>query len=151
MQRFREKTMKKTIIFSFLLLIAGTTLLAQDKDTKIQHIDYEGFIKNIWDFEKNSNEFVFKGKTAAIVDFYADWCGPCRRVTPIMEKLAKEYDGRLAIYKVNVDQAKDLAAVFQVSSIPTVLFIPKEGKPMMQVGALTEAGYRKVIEEQLLK
>ena len=151
MQRFREKTMKKTIIFSFLLLIASSSLLAQDNGTKVQHIDYNGFIKNIWDFEKNPNEFVFKGKNAAIVDFYADWCGPCRKVAPIMEKLAKEFDGQLDVYKVNVDQAKDLASAFQVRSIPTVLFIPKEGMPMMQVGAMSEVDYRKVVVEKLLK
>lgn len=143
--------MKKTIILSILLCMAGVTAFAQDNNNKVQHLDYYDFIKYIWDFEKNPNEFIFKGKVPAIVDFYADWCGPCRKVAPIMEKLANEYDGKLIIYKVNVDHAKDLAAVFQVSSIPTVLFIPKEGKPMMQVGAMSENDYRKVINEQLLK
>lgn len=151
LQRLSEKTMKKTIILSILLCLASATSFAQDNANKVQHLDYNGFIKNIWDFEKNPNEFIFKGKVPAIVDFYADWCGPCRRVAPIMEKLANEFDGQLVIYKINVDQAKDLASVFQVSSIPTVLFIPKEGKPMMQVGAMSENDYRKVINEQLLK
>ena len=141
--------MKKTIILSIFLLFAGSMALAQE--SKVQHIDYDGFHKKIWAFEKNPNQFVYKGKTAAIVDFYADWCGPCRMVAPILEKLAKEYDGRLTVYKVNVDQAQDLAAAFQVSSIPTILFIPKKGQPMMQVGALSEAEFRSVIEEQLLK
>jgi len=143
--------MKKTIIFSLMLLLTSVSLMGQEEKSKVQHIDYEGFLNKIWDFEKNPNEFVFKGKTAAIVDFYADWCGPCRRVAPIMEKLANEYDGRLTVYKVNVDQAKDLASAFGISSIPTVLFIPKKGQPMKQVGAMSEADYRKVIEEQLLK
>lgn len=151
MRRKQEKTMKKAIFFSLMLLISSATLLGQEESPKVQHIDYEGFLSKIWDFEKNPNEFVFKGKTAVIVDFYADWCGPCRRVAPIMEKLANEYEGNLTIYKVNVDQARDLASAFRVSSIPTVLFIPKKGQPMMQVGALSEADYRKVIEEQLLK
>ena len=113
--------------------------------------DFWEFLKNVWDFEKSPNEFVFKGKTAAIVDFYADWCGPCRKVGPIMEKLAQEYDGRLTVYKVNVDKERDLAAIFQVRSIPTVLFIPVGGQPLMQVGAMSEADYRKVIEEKLMK
>ena len=151
LRRKQEKTMKKAIFFSLMLLISSATLLGQEESPKVQHIDYEGFLSKIWDFEKNPNEFVFKGKTAVIVDFYADWCGPCRRVAPIMEKLANEYEGNLTIYKVNVDQARDLASAFRVSSIPTVLFIPKKGQPMMQVGALSEADYRKVIEEQLLK
>lgn len=141
--------MKKTIFFALLLLMTGTTVVAQE--SKVQHLDYDGFIKKVWDFEKNPSSFVFKGKTPAIVDFYADWCGPCRKVAPIMEKLAKEYDGQLTIYKVNVDQSKDLASVFQVTSIPTVLFIPKEGKPFIQVGAHSEADYRQVIDEQLIQ
>ena len=86
-----------------------------------------------------------------LIDFWADWCGPCRRVAPIMEKMAEEYDGRLLVYKINVDQEKELAAAFQVRSIPMVLFIPLEGQPMMQVGAMPEEGYRQIVEEQLLK
>ena len=108
-------------------------------------------MKKVWDFESNPNTFVYKGKLPAVIDFYADWCGPCRRVAPLMEKFAEDYDGKLLVYKVNVDKEKQLASVFQVRSIPMVLFIPKEGQPMMQVGALTEEGYREVIEEQLLK
>lgn len=143
--------MRKAIILSFLLCLAGSTAMAQDNTDKVQHIDYKGFIDKIWDFEKEPDSFVFKGKTAVIVDFYATWCGPCRKVAPILEKLANEYEGQLTIYKVNVDQAKDLAALFQIRSIPTVFFIPKQGLPMKQVGAMSEADYRKVIEEQLLK
>lgn len=142
--------MKKNIFFSLIILMASATLFGQEEKSKVQHLDYNGFIKKVWDFEKNPNQFVFKGKVPAIVDFYADWCGPCRKVAPVMEKLAKEYDGRLVIYKVNVDQARDLASAFQISSIPTVLFIPVKGQPSKQVGALSEDGYRKVIEEQLL-
>ena len=144
--------MKKSIIFAFLILMTGISM-AQDKneEPKVQHLTYKEFLKNVWDFEKNPNEFIFKGKTAAVVDFYADWCGPCRKVGPIMEKLAQEYDGRLTVYKVNVDKERDLAATFQVRSIPTVLFIPVGGQPLMQVGAMSEADYRKVIEEKLMK
>ena len=87
----------------------------------------------------------------AVIDFYADWCGPCRRVAPIMEKLAEEYEGRLVVYKINVDQEKELATAFQAKSIPMVLFIPLEGQPMKQVGAMPEESYRKIVEEHLLK
>lgn len=133
------------------MLLVITGLHAQEKTSKVRHITYQDFLNEIWDFEKNNDTFVYKGKTAALVDFYADWCGPCRKVGPVMEKLAEEYNGKLAVFKVNVDQEKALAAAFQVRSIPTVLFIPKEGQPMMQVGALSEAEYRKVVEEHLLK
>ncbi len=136
-----------------VILATAFTANAQEekKESQVKQLTYNEFLKKIWNFENNPNTFIYKGKLPAVVDFYADWCGPCRRVAPIMEKLAEEYDGRLLVYKVNVDQEKDLASAFQVKSIPMVLFIPLEGQPMMQVGALPEEGYKKVIEEQLLK
>ena len=145
--------MKKSILFALILMVVGMTAHAQDAQTesKVKHLTYKEFLKKVWDFESNPNTFVYKGKLPAVIDFYADWCGPCRRVAPLMEKFAEDYDGKLLVYKVNVDKEKQLASVFQVRSIPMVLFIPKEGQPMMQVGALTEEGYREVIEEQLLK
>ena len=143
--------MKKFVIFAFLLLVSSATAMAQGKESKVQHITYKDFIEKIWDFEKNPNNFIYKGKTPAIVDFYADWCGPCRKVAPIMEKLAQEFDGRLLVYKVNVDEEKGLSSVFEVRNIPTVLFIPTEGQPMKQVGAMQEQDYRRIVVEQLLK
>ena len=145
--------MKKAILFAMVFMVAGLTANAQEekKESKIQHLTYKEFLKKVWDFEKDPNTFNYKGKLPAIVDFYADWCGPCRRVAPIMEKLAEEYEGKLLVYKVNTDQERALATAFNVKSIPMVLFIPKEGQPMMQVGAMPEEGYRKVVEEQLLK
>ena len=131
----------------------GFAAHAQEKETesKVKHLTYKEFLSKVWDFEKDPTTFKYKGKQPAIVDFYADWCGPCRRVAPIMEKLAEEYDGQLLVYKVNTDQERELSTAFQIKSIPAVLFIPKEGQPMMQVGAMPEEGYRKVVEEQLLK
>ena len=145
--------MRKTILIAMVILATAFTAYAQDKkdESKVKQLTYKEFLKKVWNLENNPNTFIYKGKLPAVIDFYADWCGPCRRVAPIMEKLAEEYDGKLLVYKVNVDQEKDLAAAFQVKSIPMVLFIPLEGQPMMQVGALPEEGYRKVIEEQLLK
>ncbi len=145
--------MKKLFLITMMVMAFGLTVNAQveKNETKVQHLTYKEFQKKIWDFEKNPNTFVYKGKLPAIVDFYADWCGPCRRVAPIMEKLAEEYDGKLLIYKINVDQEQDLASTFQVKSIPTVLFIPVNGQPSKQVGAMTEEDYRRIIEEQLLK
>ena len=145
--------MKKSILFAMILLVAGLTATAQENKTesKVKHLTYNEFKKLVWDFEENPNTFIYKGELPAIIDFYADWCGPCRRVAPIMEKLAEEYDGKLLVYKVNTDQERGLSAAFQVKSIPMVLFIPLEGQPTMQVGALPEEGYRKVVEEQLIK
>ena len=145
--------MKKTILIAIAILAFGFAASAQEKkeESKVKHLTYNEFLKKVWDFEKNPNTFIYKGELPAIIDFYADWCGPCRRVAPIMEKLAEEYDGKLLVYKVNTDQERGLSAAFQVKSIPMVLFIPLEGQPMMQVGALPEEGYRKVVEEQLIK
>ena len=145
--------MKKTILIAIAILAFGFTANAQEKkeESNVKHLTYSEFLKKVWDFEKNPNTFIYKGELPAIIDFYADWCGPCRRVAPIMEKLAEEYDGKLLVYKVNTDQERGLSAAFQVKSIPMVLFIPLEGQPMMQVGALPEEGYRKVVEEQLIK
>ncbi|MBQ8957092.1 MAG: thioredoxin family protein [Bacteroidales bacterium] len=145
--------MKKSIITAFIVLALGITSTAQEKkeESKVIHLTYKEFLKKVWDFEKAPNTFNYKGKLPAVIDFYADWCGPCRRVVPIMEKMAEEYDGKLLVYKINVDQEKELASAFGVSSIPMVLFIPTEGQPMMQVGAMQEAEYRKIIVEQLIK
>ena len=145
--------MKKTILLAMVILATTFTACAQDKkdESKVKQLTYKEFLKKVWNFENNPNTFVYKGKLPAVIDFYADWCGPCRRVAPIMEKLAEEYDGQLLVYKVNVDQEKELANAFQVKSIPMVLFIPLEGQPMMQVGAMQEAEYKKVVDEQLIK
>jgi thioredoxin len=145
--------MKKTILLAMVILATTFTACAQDKkdESKVKQLTYKEFLKKVWNFENNPNTFVYKGKLPAVIDFYADWCGPCRRVAPVMEKLAEEYDGQLLVYKINVDQEKELANAFQVKSIPMVLFIPLEGQPMMQVGAMQEAEYKKVVDEQLIK
>ena len=145
--------MKKAILIAMVLMATLLTANAQEKqaETKVKHLTYKEFLKKVWDFEKDPTSFNYKGKLPAVIDFYADWCGPCRRVAPIMERMAEDYDGKLLVYKINVDQEKDLAAVFQVKNIPMVLFIPVEGMPMKQVGALTEAQYRETVEEFLIK
>ena len=145
--------MRKTILLAMVILATAFTANAQDKkeESKVKQLTYKEFTKKVWDFEKDPSTFVYKGKLPAVIDFYADWCGPCRRVAPIMEKMAEEYDGKLLVYKVNVDQEKELSAAFEVKSIPMVLFIPMEGQPMMQVGAMQEAEYKKVVEEHLIK
>ena len=145
--------MKKTILLAMVILATTFTACAQDKkdESKVKQLTYKEFLKKVWNFENNPNTFVYKGKLPAVIDFYADWCGPCRRVAPIMEQMAEDYEGKLLVYKVNVSEEKDLAAVFQVRSIPMVLFIPVKGNPMMQVGALPESEYRETVEEFLIK
>ena len=145
--------MKKALLIALVILATSLAANAQSNksESKTKHLTYNEFLHKVWNFENNPTTFIYKGKVPAVIDFYADWCGPCRRVAPIMEKLAEEYEGRLVVYKINVDQEKELATAFQAKSIPLVLFIPLEGQPMKQVGAMPEESYRKIVEEHLLK
>ena len=99
-------------------------------------MDKEMFLKDVFDYEK-SKEWNYKGNKPAIIDLYADWCGPCRQTAPIMKELAKEYAGKIVIYKVNVDKQKELAALFNATSIPLFVFIPMKGDPQLSVELLT--------------
>lgn len=110
----------------------------------------EMFLKDVFDYEK-SKEWKYKGNKPAIIDLYADWCGPCRQTAPIMKELAKEYAGKIIIYKVNVDKQKELAALFNATSIPLFVFIPMKGAPQFLHGAADKASYKKAIDEFLLK
>ncbi|HEU5051856.1 MAG TPA: thioredoxin [Hanamia sp.] len=106
------------------------------------------FKEKIFNYE-TEKDWKYEG-LPAIVDFYADWCGPCKMVAPILEELSNEYEGKLVIYKVNTDKEQELSAVFGIQSIPTLLFIGADGEPMMQPGALPKHILKKVIDEQLL-
>jgi thioredoxin 1 len=97
-----------------------------------------------------SQDWKYQGSMPAIVDFYADWCGPCKTVAPILEELSKEYEGKLLIYKVDTDAEEELSAVFGIQSIPTLLFIDANGSPAMQAGAYPKHILKKVIDEKLL-
>lgn len=107
------------------------------------------FINDIFDYE-NSDEWKFKGDKPVIIDLYADWCGPCRQIAPIMKELAKEYEGKIVIYKVDVDKEKELAAMFNATSIPLLVFIPTDKDPQLFRGAADKATYKKAIDEFLL-
>jgi thioredoxin len=109
------------------------------------------FIANVSDFEKNPNEWAYKGVRPCVIDFYADWCRPCKMVAPLMEGFANTYKGQVDIYKVNVDKERELAELFGIRSIPTVLFCPMDEKPQMSQGALAKEDYEKIIKEFLLK
>lgn len=110
----------------------------------------EGFKKKVMDYE-NNKEWNFIGDKPAIIDFYATWCGPCKATAPILEEIACDYEDKIDVYKVDVDQEQELAALFGVRSIPTLLFIPKEGSPQMKVGALSRSGFEEMIKSFLLK
>lgn len=107
------------------------------------------FKKNIFDYT-TEKEWKYKGTEPAIIDFYADWCGPCKAVAPILEELSDEYKGKVIIYKVDTEVEQELSAVFQIRSIPSLLFIPMDKQPMMQAGALPKSALENVINEELL-
>ncbi|MCK4993291.1 MAG: thioredoxin, partial [Bacteroidales bacterium] len=96
-----------------------------------------------------SKEWKFEGEIPAIIDFYADWCAPCKTIAPILEELQAEYGEKLNIYKVNTEEQKELAGVFGIQSIPSLLFIPKEGQPQMAMGALPKETFKQAISEVL--
>jgi len=111
----------------------------------------ETFKLKVMDYEKNTQQWVFEGDKPAIVDFYADWCRPCRMIAPILEELSVEYKGKIDVYKVDTEAQRELASIFGIQSLPTVLFIPMEGKPSMQKGALPKESYKQIIDDFLLK
>ncbi|WP_372776581.1 thioredoxin family protein [Mangrovibacterium sp.] len=106
-----------------------------DENTKVVSlIEKEQFLKEVWDYEKSPNEWKFLGDKPVIIDFYADWCGPCKVAGPILEDVAKEYNGKITVYKIDTQRERELASVFGITSIPAFLYIPVEGKPMMTAG-----------------
>lgn len=108
------------------------------------------FREKIFDYEKEE-EWKYKGSLPAIIDFYADWCGPCKAVAPALEELSDEYEGKVMIYKIDTDREMELSSLFGIQSIPTILFIPTEGSLMVQRGALPKNVLQQVIDERLLK
>ena len=143
--------------FSFLLNACNNNgmngpdnKVTEIKDGVVNQMSTQMFTKVIWDYKTNSKAFTFTGDLPVIIDFYADWCRPCRMVAPIMEEFAKEYHGKIRVFKVNTDAEKELAQLFQIRSIPAVMFIPKTGKPQMSVGAMPKESFQKIINELLM-
>jgi thioredoxin 1 len=114
-----------------------------------QQMTAQDFKEKTFDYE-NEQDWKYAGDLPAIVDFYADWCGPCKAVAPVLEELSNQYNGQLVIYKIDTDKEIELSSLFGIQSIPTLLFIPTQGAPMMQKGALPKNILQQVIEEKLL-
>ncbi len=123
--------------------------LSKIKQMPVTHLTTQEFKEKVFNYDTET-EWQYSGSLPAIIDFYADWCGPCKMVAPILEELAKEYEGKLVIYKVDTEKEEELSGVFGIRSIPTFLFIPLKGNPMMQPGAFPKNVFREVIEERLL-
>jgi thioredoxin 1 len=150
---------KLTFILLFLVSFTfnacsnnGNTDITGNENTEgqVNKLTAESFQKLVWDYKSNPKEFVFKGDQPVIIDFYADWCRPCKMVAPVMDELSKEYKGKVRIYKVNTDEQRELAGLFNINSIPAVLFVPKNGKPQMSVGAMQKPAYVEMIKNVLV-
>ncbi len=118
---------------------------------EIKHLTKQDFLDKVWNYEANDTVWNFRGERPCVIDFYASWCGPCKAMAPILEKLAVEYEGKIDIYKVNTEIEQELAAAWGIRSIPTFLFCPKTEKPQMASGAMSKEAMVQAIENVLLK
>ena len=157
--------MKKTGIAVALLaltLLAGAgnnnanqpKEINQSKEVKKMgtiHLTKAEFISKVANYEANPTEWKYLGDKPCIIDFYAAWCGPCKTIAPILEDLAKEYEGQIYIYKIDTEAEQELAAAFGIRSIPTILFCPMGEAPQMAQGAMPKDAFKKAISELLLK
>ncbi len=114
----------------------------------MEHLTKQTFMEKIYNFESNQ-EWKYEGTIPCIIDFYADWCAPCKMVAPILEDLAREYDGKIQVYKIDTEKEQELAAMFGIRSIPSLLFVPKEGQPQMAMGALPKEAFKDAIKTVL--
>lgn len=112
----------------------------------IEHLTTETFKNKVFNFEQNK-EWKFEGEKPCVIDFYADWCQPCKMVAPILEELSSEYDGKVDIYKVDTEDQRELSAMFGIQSIPSILFIPKDGQPQMAQGALPKDTFKQAFKD----
>ena len=145
-----------------IVLLAGVMLAScsgqttknnQKGETKMKTIELTkaDFLSKVANYETNLNEWKYLGDKPALIDFYASWCGPCKAIAPILDELAQEYGDSIYIYKINTDTEQELAAAFGIRSIPTLLFVPMEGKPQMAQGAMPKRDLKEAIDSVLLK
>ncbi|MFI3316457.1 MAG: thioredoxin [Rikenellaceae bacterium] len=144
------RTILLTFLAALMLLLPVAARDKNEKKMKTIHLTEAEFLEKVYNYEQNSDELIYLGDKPALVDFYASWCGPCKAIAPILEELAAEYEGQIYIYKVDTEQERKISQVFNIRSIPTLLFIPMEGKPSMAQGAMPKAELQKSIDELLL-
>lgn len=153
------RKLKDLFLISVVLLLVSCSMSAKSDKNEAEKVAAQGevvvldkanFLTKVYNYEKNQSEWVYEGEKPCIIDFYADWCGPCKKVAPILKELAGEYKNDIIIYKINVDNEKELAAAFGIQSIPTLLFIPAKGKPQLAQGALSKEQFVEQINGFLL-
>jgi thioredoxin len=158
--------MKKIIILSLVLtalvgcgktqkeeknVITNPELITKkEKKMGTIHLTTADFKAKVFNYDVNT-EWKYEGDKPCLIDFYADWCGPCKMVAPVLEELAAEYDGQIYIYKIDTEAEQELAMAFGIRSIPSLLFVPMNGEPQMSQGAMGKADFKRAIDEILLK
>ena len=137
------------MLFLFAFLFSGCGQQKQAGEGTVIHLTNEQFKKMVFNYEA-SKVWKYQGDKPCIIDFYADWCGPCRMMSPRLEEIAKEYAGKLIVYKVNTDQEQQLSANLGIQSLPTIVFVPQNGNPQASVGVIPKESLVKAVHEVLL-
>ena len=141
--------MKKIL---FICLFIGSFGMVYSQNTSaVINLTTSDFLSKVHNFEKNKSTWAYEGNLPCIIDFYADWCRPCREVAPIMEEIAQKYKGQIIVYKVNIDKERRVVEVFGIRSIPMFLFVPMQGKPVMGQGVMPMKEFERAINQILLK
>ena len=143
---------KYLIMLPMMLLVANCSNAQSSKNNagEVVTMNKADFLTKVFNYEKNAKEWEYEGEKPCIIDFYADWCGPCKLIAPIMQELATEYKDKIIFYKIDTDKERELAAVFGITSIPLVLFVPVEGQPQALLGARPKEAYVEQINLILL-
>ncbi len=140
--------MKKIILFSTISVALMFLFSLKSSAQHIENLTSETFKEKVWDYKANPKEFVYKGDKPAIIDFYADWCRPCKMLAPVLKDIQEEYKGKLVVYKVNTQYERELAGLFNISGIPALLFVPMKGELGISVGLRSKEDYKKMISNQ---
>jgi thioredoxin len=157
-----KRVFNLSLIFAVIVMVScgnsigkkkvGSSTIANETATgKPIHLDKQLFLTKIFDYEKSPDKWIYKGDKPCLIDFYADWCGPCKMIAPYMEDFASTYNNQIYVYKINVDEQKELASYFGIQSIPAILLCPMKGQPQMITGALPKEEFAKRIETVLLE
>ena len=136
-----------TIIFSASCNAAGKETASQKEEKTVVELNKSDFLEKIMNYEKNPDKWTYLGDKPAIIDFYATWCMPCKRLAPVLEELSKEYEGKVDFFKVDAEKERELSRVFGIQSYPTLIFIPKDGMPQVLMGAYPKEDMKTFIEQ----
>ncbi len=140
---------KITILAVLMMITLGAAAQTKGNDKATKYLTTTEFKEKVYDYKSNPESFEYKGTLPAIVDFYATWCRPCQALSPVLEELAKEYEGKIIIYKVDIDKEPELSRIFGITSIPTLLFIQKDGEASLSVGAPGKEELKRIIEDMI--